>query len=423
MGWSTSGKGGKGGKGKGAAVAALTNGSAKGGAASKAEEAIKEIIAQLTRPASTGKVWVEGWGWRFQDSLGTLREFLESRKDKFKVIPEEGTKYSIQLKGPAGKSAGKAGAQAGGSRSFPWQGTPGGGKAGGGGGGLATSAVKEVKEQLQQPGNDGRVWVRDWKSKYEGTLGSLREFLEGRSEFLVVPGEGRKFTVELKGQQGGGGGWNNSSGGWGGGWGRSSGWKKGGGQGQGGWDPCVAAAIREIKDQLTAHGNKGNVWIWKWGERFQEQLGTLREFLESRPDKFTVIPGEGRKFTVEVAGKSQDTPDEDAGEPPKKKFKPANDTGKKAGLMALLAPIKDEAGEEEGEGSYEELSEQAIAEVKAQLQKPGNDGRVWIRNWKGRFEDVLGPQRDFLDTRPDEFEVVPGEGNKYTVKLSELSLL
>jgi len=63
-------------------------------------------------------------------------------------------------------------------------------------------------------------------------------------------------------------------------------------------DTPAAEAIFEIEQQLFAPGSEGFVWVNKWNERFLKRLGTLREFLESRPDKFSVIAGKGKGFRV-----------------------------------------------------------------------------------------------------------------------------
>lgn len=57
-------------------------------------------------------------------------------------------------------------------------------------------------------------------------------------------------------------------------------------------------ALREVIDQVLDESNNGRVWITNWPGRFQSKLGQLREFLERHPDKFTVIPQGGRRYTV-----------------------------------------------------------------------------------------------------------------------------
>lgn len=54
-------------------------------------------------------------------------------------------------------------------------------------------------------------------------------------------------------------------------------------------------------DELLDERNGGRVWITDWPGRFQAKLGQLRDFLERHPDKFTVIPQGGRRYTVAFA--------------------------------------------------------------------------------------------------------------------------
>lgn len=57
-------------------------------------------------------------------------------------------------------------------------------------------------------------------------------------------------------------------------------------------------AIQEINQQLYTAGNNGYVWIAHWNDTYFPRLGSLRAFLESRPDVFTVFPGKGKSYTV-----------------------------------------------------------------------------------------------------------------------------
>jgi len=203
---------------------------------------------------------------------------------------------------------------------------------------------------------------------------------------------------------------------------RATGWQGGraGGKGGGGtsWDPTVAAAIREIREQLQAQGGEGKVWVEQWGRRFQESLGTFRDFLESRPDKFTVIPGQGNRFTVALAAGGAGG----AIAPAKRKASPwaqPQPAKKIKATPALPMAAKIESKEElfEEEAVEEDLEAEAVKEITKQLEKPGNTGNVWVRNWPRRYAPSLGPLRDFLDSQPDKFLVIPGEGRRFTVEL------
>lgn len=68
-------------------------------------------------------------------------------------------------------------------------------------------------------------------------------------------------------------------------------------------------AVLEIEEQLYAPGYDGFVWVYKWNERYLRRLGTLRSFLESHPNKFRVIPGRGKGYSVAAAGSSSDIKD------------------------------------------------------------------------------------------------------------------
>mmetsp|Transcript_34344 Transcript_34344/g.80144 ORF Transcript_34344/g.80144 Transcript_34344/m.80144 type:complete len:437 (-) Transcript_34344:18-1328(-) len=62
-----------------------------------AEEALREIISQLKRPGNGGYVWVDDWNERFNATLGTVRNFIESKPDKFQVTPTTGRGYRVML--------------------------------------------------------------------------------------------------------------------------------------------------------------------------------------------------------------------------------------------------------------------------------------------------------------------------------------
>eukprot|EP00927_Polykrikos_kofoidii_P048076 TRINITY_DN42301_c0_g1_i1.p1 TRINITY_DN42301_c0_g1~~TRINITY_DN42301_c0_g1_i1.p1 ORF type:complete len:385 (+),score=57.68 TRINITY_DN42301_c0_g1_i1:121-1275(+) len=70
-------------------------------------------------------------------------------------------------------------------------------------------------------------------------------------------------------------------------------------------DYVANTAISEVREQLLDQSQEGFVWIDRWNERFSRHLGTLRDFLESQPDKFIVIPGKGRGYRVALAEGTQ----------------------------------------------------------------------------------------------------------------------
>eukprot|EP00413_Alexandrium_margalefii_P005005 CAMPEP_0204512438 /NCGR_PEP_ID=MMETSP0661-20131031/958_1 /ASSEMBLY_ACC=CAM_ASM_000606 /TAXON_ID=109239 /ORGANISM="Alexandrium margalefi, Strain AMGDE01CS-322" /LENGTH=239 /DNA_ID=CAMNT_0051517557 /DNA_START=78 /DNA_END=797 /DNA_ORIENTATION=- len=62
-----------------------------------AEEAVHRIEEQLNVPKSGGFVWIQNWNQRYLRHLGTLRGFMESRLERFKVIPLSGKGYRVEL--------------------------------------------------------------------------------------------------------------------------------------------------------------------------------------------------------------------------------------------------------------------------------------------------------------------------------------
>jgi len=66
------------------------------------------------------------------------------------------------------------------------------------------------------------------------------------------------------------------------------------------YDALAAQAMALIEGQLWQPERKGYVWIDEWKECYQKQLGTLRSFMESHPDKFTVKAGRGKSYRVEL---------------------------------------------------------------------------------------------------------------------------
>lgn len=172
---------------------------------------------------------------------------------------------------------------------------------------LVKCAVKEVTRQLDEQGGCGSVWVDEWKEWYQRDLGTLREFLESKpAMFRVVPEGDRKYHVELASYRRKGGKGYPYQGCYGKGGGpsgfRSGPQSMGFGWGQGGgfWSKTTADAIKEIKAQLYDQGGTGKVWVDNWPRRFQPELGTLREFLEARWDKFEVHSGRGNSYTVSL---------------------------------------------------------------------------------------------------------------------------
>lgn len=83
----------------------------------------------------------------------------------------------------------------------------------------------------------------------------------------------------------------------------------------------------------------------------------------------------------------------------------------------------DEVPEVPGEGvgaePTESLEEVAVRLILGQVSRPERKGYVWIENWNKRFQKELGNLRGFIESRPDLFQVKPGNGRSYRVEATE----
>merc|ERR1712194_190630 len=244
-----------------------------------------------------GNVWVDEWNVTFRDELGTLREFLQWHPGKFAVHPVEGhaTKFTVSLVDAKPPRDARAQAVAESTRrASPTR--------------LESKAIFAIKQQLNHTESTGNVWILEWNTTFRDKLGTLREFIESHADkFCVHPvyGHDTKFTVSLVGAK------------------RlryrpkpqieASETKaealpeasESDSDGSAPEENLEARALREIKRQLKLPKSTGNVWIGEWNRTFRNELGTLREFLDSHPDKFAVhaVVGHDRKFTVRLLAK------------------------------------------------------------------------------------------------------------------------
>jgi len=140
-------------------------------------------------------------------------------------------------------------------------------------------------------------------------------------------------------------------------------------------------ALHEINRQLWSHNSDGRLRIHNWAERYGAQLGSLRKFVEARPDMYTVIAEKEGKFRVQLVNNSWEAED-----------------GSNADSAAL--------------------AKQAIAEMKEQLTAQGGEGSVQIHDWNGRYAWSLGPFKTFVRSRPGEFSVLPSTGKFFKVALA-----
>eukprot|EP00931_Biecheleriopsis_adriatica_P084021 TRINITY_DN5773_c0_g1_i1.p1 TRINITY_DN5773_c0_g1~~TRINITY_DN5773_c0_g1_i1.p1 ORF type:complete len:453 (+),score=95.44 TRINITY_DN5773_c0_g1_i1:57-1415(+) len=341
--------------------------------------AITAIKEQLREQGGQGKVWIDEWNVLYKNELGSLREFLSSRPDKFRVIPGAGNAFTVAL--ATGEQVQKNTSKASNSNAKALLALP----ASGGYDPVVAECIKEIKQQLFAQGGSGKVWVESWNQRF-GHLGSLRQFIESRPDkFSIHSGKGATFTVALatgpttaKGK-----------------WSGQGSWGGGGGSSNEGYNPLVASAITAIKEQLREQGGQGKVWIDEWNVLYKNELGSLREFLSSRPDKFRVIPGAGNAFTVALA----------TGEQVQKNTSKASNSNAKA-LLALPAS-----------GGYDPVVAECIKEIKQQLFAQGGSGKVWVESWNQRFGH-LGSLRQFIESRPDKFSIHSGKGKEFSVSLA-----
>ncbi|CAE7789634.1 Ctse, partial [Symbiodinium sp. CCMP2456] len=75
--------------------------------------------------------------------------------------------------------------------------------------------------------------------------------------------------------------------------------------------------------------------------------------------------------------------------------------------------------EDVGAEPTESLEEVAVRLILGQVSRPERKGYVWIENWNKRFQKELGNLRGFIESRPDLFQVKPGNGRSYRVEATE----
>jgi len=293
---------------------------------------------------------------------------------------------------------------------------------------MAGAAMKEVREQLMAQGGQGQVWVQDWNNRFKEQLGTLKEFLGSRSDVTIIPGNGNKFTVAMKSSSGKGKGkgktqqalmaiQNGNQKGKSGGKGSAAvsekipPWMKKSAapvhappgrqtKGSVGYSPVVAEAIKEIRAQLQDQGGQGKVWVDQWRQRFGDELGDMREFLESRSDKFQIIPTAGRSFEVAL-------------------LTPGSARAPASQIYVKPKQASAQGRQASAQGGHDPLVGEVIREIKDQLAQAGGMGNVWIENWNERFGSVAASPREFMESRPDKFVVIPMGGKKFGVALTD----
>jgi hypothetical protein len=153
-------------------------------------------------------------------------------------------------------------------------------------------------------------------------------------------------------------------------------------------------ALLEITHQLRAPNSDGRLRIPAWNERYGKCLGSLRRFLEARPDTFVVIPEREGKFRVREVMEGTS-------------FYGESSCGSSSSH-----------GSRSSGGDTDAVAAQAIAEIKTQLGAQGGAGSVRIDDWNGRYAQSLGPFKAFIRGRPEDFEVVRSSSSFFKIALS-----
>jgi len=141
----------------------------------------------------------------------------------------------------------------------------------------AARANGEITQQLVEQGGHGKIWLPQWNQEYRDLLGPLFDFLAAQPDRFAVraPKDSRRFTVAVADPVAHGE--------------------------LGATRKCLARlAVQEVMKQVTAKGDFGVVSMPDWKETYATHLGTLRSFLEGRPE-FVVARKRGSKFALALA--------------------------------------------------------------------------------------------------------------------------
>jgi len=281
------------------------------------------------------------------------------------------------------------------------------------------AALAEITRQLQKLGGQGKIWVNNWRQRF-GQLGDFRAFVELHADKLtLIPGNGKEFELGLvlseeaqnellaeSAQEGLEG------------------------------NPVALAALHEIEGQVSKKGGTGKIWVENWKGRFGE-LGEFKAFLESFPDRFSIIPGAGKDFEIALNEDAEKLPPA----PPALFFQ-----GQKGGGGASLGhqygafkggfkgPPQAFGGSwgygGKGYGgiparqpmlaladSDDHLAAAAIAEITQQVTAKGGVGKIWIPGWRERYGQ-LGKLEDFVAMRPDKFAIIKDGTKSFAIAVT-----
>jgi len=366
----------------------------------------------------------------------------------------KGGKGGVNLAAPVGKGSygGGGGGGCGGGYEGGFKGGFKGGKSGGKGaanlalpfevanGDLAEAAIAEIKDQMARRG-EPKVWIEDWRERYQGLGPSPKQFMESRPDVFQLSYQGNRYSVHLVG-------------------GQQIGaeevspaakeqedlyWKGRGGATSVQEEPQAAnlpdeqACISEIS-RLVAESPDGRIWIPDWYRRFAHLAKSPRVFLESRPDIFA-LTFKGNTYAVSLVAQAAGPPPgvqmlkrlAPAGAPAELRPRPWKSTRTDQGpAMSLLnsasspstalVPTTPSISSIMNENSSAldylgDKEEDALAEIFDQLSKPYSNGKVNFPDWAKRFGHLATSPREFIEGHPDKFEVIPGYGSSYTVEL------
>jgi len=365
------------------------------------EQAIQELVQDLVQRGD-GKVWMDDWRGRFGSLGATPKEFMESRPDLFQ-LSFHGRGFSVELVGEGEAMAKEMGAEDG---SFMSAGHKGGKAKGGykGEGGYKGDGGYKGGIVLGAKGK-GKAWGMgddDYGGKMGGKSGGKLLYPSNPKGGinLAAPPPGKGGAYDEAGGKGSKGPY--TYGGYGSGYG--GGFAKGGKKGKGGaamaalsfeeacWnagspEELAETAIAEITAQLQAR-REPKVWIEDWRDRYAHLGPSPKQFMESRPDVFT-LHYEGNRYTVylnEDGGEGGGTP------PP--------------------------SGGKGGKGPEEPLDEQACIDEITQLVLESSDGRIWIQDWYQRYAHLARNPRAFMESRPEVFALT-FHGNSYSVAMAD----
>jgi len=150
---------------------------------------------------------------------------------------------------------------------------------------------------------------------------------------------------------------------------------------------AVLQALKEISQQLQAPRSDGRLRIRNWNERFGGQLGSLRKFIEARPERYVLIPEKEGKFIVQ-------------------EVQSANAVEEDVGTADGPSEVVDSA-----------VAKHVIAHIRQQLEVQGGTGHVQIKDWNGQYAASLGPFKAFIRSCAKEFVVVPSNAKHFKLTL------